>query len=482
MTSILPVVLAGGSGTRLWPLSRQLHPKQFMALTSGRSMLQETLHRLQPLPCEPPAIACNEEHRFLVAEQCRGIGVQWSAILLECASRNTAPAVALAACHALAQGSDPLLLVVPSDGHFEDDEAFRDGVRAAMEPATDGRLVAFGIRPSGPHTGYGYIRPGEPVGAARDIAAFIEKPNREKAQAFVDSGDFLWNSGVFLFGASRYLEELGRHVPAIPAACRQAVESGTQDVDFFRPGTAFGDAPDISVDHALMERTGDAVVVPLDVGWSDVGSWQALHDLGRSGDGNNALTGDVLTVRTTNTVVHATERLVATLGVDGLIVAETGDAVLVADRGEAQDVGDVVALIAECARREHHAHRRVHRPWGHFETIEAGPGHQVKRLRVNPRARLSMQQHRERSEHWIVVHGTAEVTRDGMSHKLVENASIHIPKGSWHRLSNPGDAPLELIEVQVGKYLGEDDIERRDDDFGRDGDARTASGGDEPTP
>lgn len=478
MTSILPVVLAGGSGTRLWPLSRQLHPKQFMALTGRRSMLQETLHRLQPLPCESPAIVCNEEHRFLVAEQCRGVGVRWGAILLESTSRNTAPAVALAACHAVMQGSDPLLLVVPSDGHFDDDDVFRDAVRAAVAPATDGRLVTFGIRPSGPHTGYGYIRPGKTIGAAREIAAFIEKPNREKAQTYVDSGDFLWNSGVFLFRASRYLEELGQHVPTIPAACRHAVETGTQDVDFFRPGSGFGDAPDISVDHALMERTSDAVVVPLDVGWSDVGSWQALHDLGRTGDGNNALTGDVLALRTTNTVVHATERLVATLGVDGLIVAETGDAVLVADRAEAQDVGDVVALIAECARREHHAHRRVHRPWGHFETIEAGPEHQVKRLRVNPHARLSMQQHRERSEHWVVVHGTAEVTRAGRSHTLVENESIHIPKGCWHRLSNAGDTPLELIEVQVGKYLGEDDIERRDDDFGRDGDARAASDGD----
>ena len=482
MTSILPVVLAGGSGTRLWPLSRQLHPKQFIALTSGRSMLQETLQRLEPLPSEAPAIVCNEEHRFLVAEQCRGVGLRLGAILLECASRNTAPAVALAACHALAQDSDPLLLVVPSDGHFEDDDAFRDGVLAAVEPARDGRVVAFGIPPSDPNTGYGYMRPGKPVGPAREIAAFIEKPNREKAQAFVDSGDFLWNSGVFLFRASRYLEELGRYVPAIPAACRRAVDGGTEDVDFFRPGRAFDEAPDISVDHALMEKTADAVVVPLDVGWSDVGSWQAVHDLGKTGDGNNALTGDVLALRTTNTVVHATERLVATLGVDGLIVAETADAVLVADRGEAQDVGDVVALIAECARREHHAHRRVHRPWGRFETIATGPGHQVKRLMVNPRARLSMQRHRARSEHWVVVKGTADVTRDGTSHTLVANSSIDIPKGCWHRLANPGDAPLELIEVQVGKYLGEDDIERWDDDFGRGRVGPAASRGNLRTP
>ena len=467
MMSILPVVLAGGSGTRLWPLSRQLHPKQFLALTGGHSMLQETLHRLEPLPSEPPCIACNEEHRFLVAEQCREIGVQWSAILLECESRNTAPAISLAACHALAQGADPLLLVVPADGHFDDDAAFRDAVLAATEAAAAGRLVAFGVRPSYPHTGYGYIRPGDRVGAACEVAAFIEKPNREKAEAYVESGDFLWNSGVFLFRASVYLEELGRQVPAIPAACRSAVEAGTQELDFFRPGGAFREAPDISVDHALMERTTAAVVVPLDVGWSDVGSWQALHDLGKTDDGNNALTGDVLALRTTNTVVHATTRLVATLGVDGLIVAETGDAVLVADRGEAQRVGEVVNLIAECARGEHQAHRRVHRPWGHFETIEAGAEYQVKRLTVKPRAQLSMQMHRERSEHWVVVRGTAEVICGDTRHTLAENESTHISRGSWHRLSNPGDTPLELIEVQVGKYLGEDDIERRDDDFGR---------------
>lgn len=467
MTSILPVVLAGGSGTRLWPLSRALHPKQFLALTSGRSMMQETLLRIVGLPAEPPCVVCNEEHRFLVAEQCREIDLEWSAILLECAPRNTAPAIALAACHALAKGSDPVLLVVPSDGHFERDEVFRDAVLAGLESAASGKLVTFGIRPASPHTGYGYIRPAKTAGPVRQVSAFVEKPGPADATAYAESGEFLWNAGVFLLRASVYLEELARHAPGVVQPCRTAVDNGVADLDFFRPGPAFADAPNISVDRAVMEKTDAAVVVPMDTGWSDVGSWEAVHALGKTGADNNVLRGDVMAVRTSNSVVHAADRFVATLGIDGLIVAETADAVLVADRSEAQQVQDIVMGIERCARLEHHTHRHVHRPWGHFETLEVGREYQVKRIVVKPGAKLSLQIHRDRSEHWVVVHGTAEVTRDDATHTLTENQSTYISKGTRHRLHNPGTVPLEVIEVQVGTYLGEDDIVRLDDDFGR---------------
>ena len=471
MASILPVVLAGGSGSRLWPLSRELHPKQFLALTSGRSMMQETLLRLASLEdALAPCIVCNEEHRFLAAEQCRGIGCSWSTMLLESTSRNTAPAAALAACHALANGDDPALLVTPSDGYIEHAGRFREAVEAGLGPAAAGRLVTFGVPPSAPETGYGYIRAGETLdGPVHRVAEFVEKPDRATAGRYVESGEFFWNSGMFLFRASAWAAALARHAPEVLEYCRIAIESGSADLDFFRPGPELARAPAVSIDYAVMEKAGgEAAVVPLDTGWSDVGSWPALHAVSAVDGDNNALAGDVVAVDTTNSLVRASDRLVATVGVDRLIVVETADAVLVAGWDEAQRVKDVVGRIRELSRPEHRTHRRVCRPWGSFETVEAGDGYQVKRLTVKPGARLSLQMHRRRSEHWVVVRGTARVTCGGSELTLAENQSTYIPRGSRHRLGNPGDVPLEVIEVQVGDYLGEDDIVRFDDDFGRD--------------
>ena len=469
MTPILPVILAGGPGTRLWPLSRALHPKPFLALTGGRSLLQETLLRLAPLDgALDPCIVCNEENRFLAAEQCREIGRSWSAILLEEVPRGTAPAAALAACRALAAGEDPALLVLPSDSHFEDAGRFREAVSAGLGAAAGGRLVTFGVPPSAPETGYGYIRAGEALeGGARRVAEFVEKPDRAAAERYVASGAFLWNSGVFLFRASAFARALSRHAPAVLARCREAIETGAADLDFFRPGPAFARAPAASIDRAIMERTDAAAVVPLETGWSDLGSWPALHAAAAADVAGNVLAGDVVAVETAGSLVRAESRLVATVGVDRLIVVETADAVLVAAWDAAQRVSEVVARLEALSRPEHRVHRRVWRPWGSFETVEAGDGYRVKRLTIEPGARLSLQAHRHRSEHWVVVRGTARVTRGDATLTLSENQSTYIPRGSRHRLGNPGETPLEVIEVQVGDYLGEDDIERFEDDFGR---------------
>ena len=469
MTAILPVVLAGGMGTRLWPLSRELRPKQFLSLTGRRSMLQETLLRLAPLEdALAPCIVCNEEHRFLAAEQCREIGRSWSAVMLESAPRDTAPAVALAACRALSRRDDPVLLVVPSDGWIEHAGRFREAVAAGLDAAGKGRLVTFGVRPSSPETGFGYIRAGDAQeGGARRVAEFVEKPDHAAAQAYLDSGEYLWNSGIFLFRASAWTAALAQYAPAVLACCRAAVETGSTDLDFFRPGPEFARSPAVSIDYAVMEKTGDASVVPLDTGWSDMGSWTALHAVSAVDGGDNALTGDVVAVGTTGSLVRAEGRLVAVVGVDRLIVVETADAVLVAAWDEVQRVKEVVGRIEALARSEHHAHRRVYRPWGSFETVEDGDGYRVKRMTVKPGAQLSLQMHHHRSEHWVVVRGTARVTCGESVLTLSENESTYIPRGTRHRLRNLGEAPLEVIEVQIGGYLGEDDIVRFDDDFGR---------------
>ena len=433
-------------------------------------MMQETLLRLTPLEdALAPCIVCNEEHRFLVAEQCREVGQPWSAILLEPVPRNTASALALAACHALANGDDPTLLVVPADGYIKSADRFRAAVVAGVGSAESGHLVTFGIRPSSPETGYGYIRAGETLdGRVRRVAEFIEKPNRVAAERYIESGEFLWNSGILLCRASVVAAALSRYAPAVLECCRAAVESGSTDMDFFRPGPEFSLAPTISIDYAVLEKTGEAVVVPLDTGWSDVGSWPALHAISAVDGDNNALTGDVVAVDTTNSLVRATSRLVTTVGVERLIIVETADAVLVAGWESTQNLKDVVGRLKKLPRSKQSAHYRVHRPWGWFEMVEVGEGYQVKRLTVKPGAQLSLQMHRHRSEHWVVIHGTAQVTCGESTLTLSENQSTYIPRSSRHRLRNPTETPLELIEVQVGAYLGEDDITRFADDFGRD--------------
>ncbi|MDE0054432.1 MAG: mannose-1-phosphate guanylyltransferase/mannose-6-phosphate isomerase [Gammaproteobacteria bacterium] len=468
MESILPVVLAGGSGTRLWPLSRGCFPKHFLSLTSDRSMLQETLLRVARLDAMPPYIVCNEEHRFLVAEHCREIARPCGAILLESVACGTAPAAGLAACHARERGLDPVLLIVPSDHHIELPDAFCATVRSGLDAAGSGQLVAFGVQPSSPDTGYGYIRAGESLdGGLRRVAQFFEKPDSATAVAYVESGDFYWNSGIFLCRASTYLEQLGRYQPEMLASCQAAVASGSDHQDFFRPGPEFADSPNDSIDYGIMEKTESAVMLPLDVGWSDVGSWSALHGLRARNEDNNAIAGDVITLDTKNSLVQADKRLVVTVGVDGLMVVDTADAVLIAGEGHTQKVKEVVGRIKDLDYTQYDAHTRVNRPWGSYEVVEAGEHYQVKKISVNPGARLSLQAHQHRSEHWIVVRGTAEVTRGDATLTLSANESTYIPLGSRHRISNPGTVPMELIEVQVGDYLGEDDIVRFDDDYER---------------
>ena len=468
MTPILPVILAGGSGSRLWPLSRALRPKQFLALAGNRTLLQETLLRAAPIDgALAPCIVCNEEHCFLVAEQCREVERPWSAIVLEPAPRNTAPAAALAACRALADG-DPLLLIMPSDAHIARPAAFREAIAAARETAETGRLVMFGVRPAAPETGYGYIRAAERLGgASRRAAEFVEKPDAGTAARFVESGEWLWNAGIFLFRAGAYAAALERHAPEALRHCRASVEAGAADRDFFRPGAAFARSPAVSIDRAVMEKTDNAAVAPLDAGWSDLGTWPALHAAGALDRDNNALVGDAMALDTTNSLIHATSRLVAAVGVDRLIVVETPDAVLVADRAEAGKVKAVVERLEGLARPEGRDHRRVARPWGSFETLAEGPGYRVKRLTVAPGARLSLQMHRRRSEHWTVVHGRAGVTLGDATRVLTADRSAHIQHGVRHRLANLGCEPLEVVEVQIGGYLGEDDIVRFEDDYGR---------------
>ena len=468
MESILPVVLAGGAGTRLWPLSRGRYPKHFLSLTSDRSMLQETLLRVARLNGMAPYVVCNEEHRFLVAEHCREIAQRYGAILLESVACGTAPAAALAACLALQRDEDPVLLIVPSDHHIELPDVFCAVVRSAVDAVGSGNLAAFGVRPSSADTAYGYIRAGEALGAGvHRVDEFHEKPDAAAAKAYFRSGDFYWNSGIFLCRASAYLAELGRHQPAMLACCRAAVASGSDHQDFFRPGAEFADSPKDSIDYGIMEKTDAAVLLPLDVGWSDVGSWSALHGLRVRNEDNNAIAGKVITLDTTNSLVQADKRLVVTVGVDGLMVVDTADAVLIAGEGHAQKVKEVVGRMKDLAYTQCDAHTRVNCPWGSYEIVESGEHYQVKKIVVSPGARLSLQEHRHRSEHWIVVRGTAEVTCGDTRLTLSANESTHIPLGSRHRVSNLGVVPLEMIEVQVGDYLGEDDIVRFDDDYER---------------
>jgi len=468
-TQVVPVIMAGGSGTRLWPLSRELFPKQFLALAGGQSMLQTTLTRLQGLPVAPPLVICNEDHRFLVAEQLRQLGALGRNVLLEPAGRNTAPAVALAALHATAQGADPLLLVLAADHFIQNPGAFCAAVRTALPLAADGQLVTFGIVPDAAETGYGYIRRGAPVaGGGFVVAAFVEKPELAQAQQYLASGDHWWNSGMFCFRASRYLQELGTHRPDILAACSSAMAEPQTDLDFVRADAAhFQACPADSIDYAVMEKTDAAVVVPMDAGWSDVGAFAALWAVLPHDAQGNVHQGDVLAHDSHNNLVMAENTLVATVGLHNTVVIQTKDAVLVAPRERVQEVKQIVAQLKAAGRTEHRLHRQVYRPWGHYDAVDAGARYQVKRITVTPGAKLSVQMHHHRAEHWIVVSGTALVTLNGQAHLLTENQSIYLPVGAVHALENPGKIPLELIEVQVGSYLGEDDIVRFEDRYGR---------------
>ncbi|VCU70092.1 Mannose-1-phosphate guanylyltransferase 1 [Pigmentiphaga humi] len=465
----VPVLMAGGSGTRLWPLSREHFPKQFLALDGGeRSMLQATLERLGDLPAGKPLVICNDSHRFLVAEQLRQLGALNRNILLEPVARNTAPAVTLAALHALREG-DPVLLVLAADHVIRDEAAFQAAVRHALPLAEQGRLLTFGIVPDKPETGYGYIRRGTAIeGGASSVAAFVEKPERAVAEQYLASGEYLWNSGMFMFRASRYLEELGRFRPDILAACRAAMAAPSPDLDFIRVDTeAFKACPEESIDYAVMEKTDAAAVVPLDAGWSDVGAFGSLWEvLPHDADGN-ALQGDVIAADSTNNLVIAENALVAVVGLHDTVVVQTKDAVLVAPRARAQEVKQIVGRIKAAGRTEHQQHRQVYRPWGHYDSVDNGKRYQVKHITVTPGAKLSVQMHHHRAEHWIVVSGTAKVTLDGEERLLTENESVYLPLGAVHALENPGKIPLELIEVQVGSYLGEDDIVRFEDRYGR---------------
>jgi mannose-1-phosphate guanylyltransferase/mannose-6-phosphate isomerase len=468
---LIPVILSGGTGSRLWPLSRELHPKQYLSLVGDQSLLQNTVLRLESIvDAAPPIVVCNEEQRFMVAEQLRRIGVEPAAVILEPIGRNTAPAVTIAALHAVVAGEDPTLLVLPADHVIVDGGEFRQALEQVVPYAQSGCFVTFGIVPQGPEIGYGYIKAGEPVaeGSVCRVERFVEKPDIVTARAYIDSGQFYWNSGMFMFRASRFLEELERLAPEICAACRQAYAAGHLDLDFLRlDKTAFEACPSDSIDYALMEKVTNTVVIPLDAGWSDVGSWAALWRVGKQDQDGNVINGDVLVMDTHDSYLYSGGRLVATIGVDDLVVVETADAVLVARKDRVEEVKAIVSRLKAGAREECYSHRRVYRPWGAYESIEDASRFQVKHITVNPGASLSLQMHHHRAEHWIVVSGTARVTRGDKVFLLSENQSTYIPLGTQHRLENPGKIPLELIEVQSGSYLGEDDIVRFQDAYGR---------------
>ncbi|MFV7770795.1 mannose-1-phosphate guanylyltransferase/mannose-6-phosphate isomerase [Shewanella marisflavi] len=467
---LIPVIMAGGSGSRLWPLSRQQFPKQFLTLLGDYSMLQTTAQRLNGIEHVPPMVICNEEHRFSVAEQFRANSIESSGILLEPVGRNTAPAIALAAMQALKNGGDPLLLVLAADHVIKDESAFCASVEQALPFAKADKLVTFGIVPTVPETGYGYIKRGEAQGDNKGfgVAQFVEKPNLETAQDYLASGDYYWNSGMFLFKASTYLSELETHRPDIFSACEKAMAATQADVDFIRVNrAAFEACPDDSIDYAVMEKTNKAVVVPMDCGWSDVGSWSALWEVSDKDENGNAFRGDVINVDTRNTYVHASEKLVTVIGVDDVVVVETKDAILVARQSEVQRVKKIVEQLKAENRSEWQHHREVYRPWGKYDSIDNGERFQVKRITVKPGEKLSIQMHHHRAEHWIVVTGTAKVTNGNKELLLTENQSTYIPVGVIHALENPGKVPLELIEVQSGSYLGEDDIVRFEDRYGR---------------
>ncbi len=468
---LIPVILAGGAGTRLWPLSREGYPKQLLPLVGEKTMLQETALRLDGLPAlAQPIVVANEAHRFLVAEQLREIDVTPQALVLEPQGRNTAPAAAVAALLAVASDDKARILVLPADHVIADTAAFHQVIATGLALVDEGRLVTFGVTPTGPETGYGYIRKGGEAGVAGPVEEFVEKPDLATAEKYLSSGDYLWNSGMFLFAAADYLAELEKFAPKMLAACRDAIAGADSDADFTRLASdAFLACPADSIDYAVMEKTERASVVPLDAGWSDVGSWASLHDAVTGDQHNNVVFGDTIIEDSHNCYVYAGHRLVTTVGLKDHVVIETKDAVLVVPKDRAQDVKVVVTRLKEKERYETELGRQVFRPWGSYDSIDHGEGFQVKRLIVNPGAVLSLQMHRHRAEHWVVVRGTARITRGEEVFDLKENESTYIPIGTKHRIENPGSEPVHIIEVQCGSYLGEDDIVRFEDTYGRQG-------------
>ena len=459
--------MAGGTGSRLWPMSRALHPKQFLKLTSENSMLQDTIKRVQNFTQKDNVVICNDEHRFLAAEQLREIN-QLGKIILEPAGRNTAPAIALAALQLRKEDPNALMLVLAADHVIKDQVAFEVSVKKAIKLATKGKMVTFGIVAEVAETGYGYIKRGTPIADGFSVDKFVEKPNKETAQRYVDSNNYYWNSGMFLFKASRYLEELELYRPDIYNACVGSMETSAEDLDFIRPDkSSFLACPSESIDYAVMEKTDSAVVIPMAAQWSDVGAWSALWDISDKDKNNNVIRGDVLTSNSEGCYFNAEQKLIAAVGVKNLVVIETKDAILVANKDQVQDVKKIVEQLKESGRAEHHIHREVYRPWGKYDSIDSGARDHVKRITVKPGEKLSLQKHYHRSEHWIVVSGTASVTNGDKVILVSENESTYIPLGTIHALENPGKIPLEMIEVQTGSYLGEDDIVRFEDKYGR---------------
>ena len=468
---IHPVILSGGSGSRLWPLSRASYPKQLLALVGEQTLIQQTLLRAEGVAgAQPPIIICNSEHRFLIRSQCQAIGCQPAAIWLEPVGRNTAPAIALAALQLAAVDPNAIMLVLSADHVIDDQAAFNAAVAVAAEAAQQGYLLTFGIAPNAPETGYGYIKTGDalsqPAGAYR-VARFVEKPDAVTAQQYLDAGGYLWNSGMFVFTAQAYLDELARFRPDMLAAMQQAYQQRQADLSFLRPGEAFASSPSDSIDYAVMQATQQAAVVPAGFGWSDVGSWESLWQIAAKDAAGNALHGDVYVANTRNSLVRAESRLVAVIGLEDVVVVETADAVLVMHKDQSQAIKQAIQQFDQQQRRVHIDHLRVHRPWGWYEGIDAGSRFKVKRIMVSPGEKLSLQMHHHRAEHWVVVSGTAQVTVDGDVRLIAENQSTYIPLGQSHRLENPGRIPLHMIEVQSGAYLEEDDIVRFADDYHR---------------
>lgn len=469
---IYPVILSGGVGSRLWPISRSLYPKQLLPLVSDQPMMLETALRVRGgEDFAAPIIVSNDEHRFIIAQQMRDAGIAPLAHILEPQGRNTAPAAAAAAAFVQAQDAKGILLILPADHHISNTEAFLGAIAKGATLAEDGHLVTFGVLPSGPETGYGYIKRGKAIEGtgAYSVERFVEKPDLETAKSYLAEGGYDWNAGIFMFRADTILDEMRMHCPEIAARASEAVIKGVRDLDFLRlDAEAFGASPSNSIDYAVMEHAANVAVVPADMGWSDIGSWSALWEIGAKDESGNVISGDVLTADTKNSYIRAENGLVATVGVENLIIVETGDVMLVASRDRVQEVKAIVDRLAANGRTEHQLHTRVHRPWGYYEGLDSGERHQVKHLLVHPGASLSLQMHHHRAEHWVVVKGRAEVTVGDKVSILEENQSVYIPLGTTHRLSNPGTEPLSIIEVQSGAYLGEDDIVRFDDVYGRD--------------